>query len=143
MHEQSSQNSLIYFVIKNNVFGVGSKLKGKFMQTKIAIVTGGRRGLGKNAALNLAQKGIDVILTYHSNRLEADPVVDQIKKSGRRAAALQLDVSKVASFAAFVETVQTTLKNHLSRDRFDFLINNAGTCIDASFMKRQRNNLIR
>ncbi len=68
---------------------------------KIAIVTGGSRGLGKNTALKLAQKGHDIILTYRSKKQEADEVVVQIEKLGRKAVALQLDVSQSKSFSAF------------------------------------------
>lgn len=95
--------------------------------TKIALVTGGSRGLGKNMALNLAQKGLDVLLTYHSKREEAEAVVAEIKGQGRKAAALQLDASNVSSFDSFFEQVTATLSSTFGTERFDFLINNAGT----------------
>lgn len=95
--------------------------------TKIALVTGGSRGLGKNMALNLAQKGLDVLLTYHSKKDEADAVVAEIESQGRKAAALQLDASDVKTFAGFLEQVTTTLRDTFGTERFDFLINNAGT----------------
>jgi NAD(P)-dependent dehydrogenase (short-subunit alcohol dehydrogenase family) len=94
---------------------------------KIALVTGGSRGLGKNMALNLAQKGLDVLLTYHSQHAEADKVVAEIQALGRQAAALQLDASDVNSFEAFFAQVGSTLRNTFGAERFDFLINNAGT----------------
>ena len=94
---------------------------------KIALVTGGSRGLGKNMAQNLAQKGLDVLLTYHTQQAEAEAVVAEIKSQGRRAAALQLDASSVASFDAFFTQVGTTLRDTFGADKFDFLINNAGT----------------
>ncbi|QNE38870.1 SDR family oxidoreductase [Hymenobacter sp. NBH84] len=95
--------------------------------TKIALVTGGSRGLGKNMALNLAQKGLDVLLTYHSKREEAEAVVAEIKGQGRKATALQLDASNVSSFDSFFEQVTATLSSTFGTERFDFLINNAGT----------------
>lgn len=95
--------------------------------TKIALVTGGSRGLGKNMALNLAQKGIDVILTYHSKQDEAAAVVAEIEAQGRRAAALQLDTANSSTFGEFFEQVKTTLGSTFGTDRFDFLVNNAGT----------------
>ncbi|MBO3269228.1 SDR family oxidoreductase [Hymenobacter defluvii] len=95
--------------------------------TKIALVTGGSRGLGKNMALNLAQKGLDVLLTYHSKREEAEAVVAEIKGQGRKAAAMQLDASNVSSFDSFFEQVTATLSSTFGTERFDFLINNAGT----------------
>ncbi|MBH8556490.1 SDR family oxidoreductase [Hymenobacter negativus] len=101
--------------------------------SKIALVTGGSRGLGKNMALNLAQKGLDVILTYHSQRAEAESVVAEIQAQGRKAAALQLDASNVSSFAAFFEQVKTTLKETFGAEKFDFLINNAGTGLYQAF----------
>lgn len=94
---------------------------------KIALVTGGSRGLGKNMALNLAQKGLDVLLTYHSKQEEAQAVVAEVNAQGRKAAALQLDASKVQSFDAFFAQVQTTLHDTFGAEKFDFLINNAGT----------------
>ncbi|WP_116808615.1 SDR family NAD(P)-dependent oxidoreductase [Steroidobacter cummioxidans] len=99
----------------------------------IALITGGSRGLGRNMALQSARRGIDVLLTYRSNRKEAEDVVAEIEKSGRRAAALQLDVSVASSFDQFVAQVREVLKNRWQRDRFDFLVNNAGIGIHAAF----------
>lgn len=101
--------------------------------TPIVLITGGSRGLGRSMALQSAQRGIDVLLTYRSNRKEAEAVVAEIEKSGRRAAALQLDVGVASSFAAFVEQVRVVLNNHWQRDRFDFLVNNAGIGAHAAF----------
>ncbi|MBH8571010.1 SDR family oxidoreductase [Microvirga sp. STS02] len=101
--------------------------------SKIALVTGGSRGLGKNMALNLAQKGLDVLLTYHSQQAEAESVVAEIQAQGRKAAALQLDASNVSSFAAFFEQVKKTLKETFGAEKFDFLINNAGTGLYQAF----------
>jgi len=103
------------------------------MSTKIAIVTGGSRGLGKNMALHLAKKGIDVILTYNSKQAEANEVVTQIEQAGGKAVALQLNVADSKSFATFVAQVQTALKKTWDTERFDFLVNNAGIGIHASF----------
>lgn len=100
---------------------------------KIALVTGGSRGLGKEMALRIAEKGLDVILTYHSNKDEADKVVNQIKASGREAAALQLDVSQNNSFDQFFAQLQTTLEHSFGSRKLDFLINNAGIGIHAAF----------
>jgi NAD(P)-dependent dehydrogenase (short-subunit alcohol dehydrogenase family) len=93
---------------------------------KIAIVTGGSRGLGRNTALKLAESGADVILTYHSHPEEAESVVAGIEKQGRRGVALHLDVADSGSFAAFADTVGQALARHWQRERFDFLVNNAG-----------------
>ncbi|MGZ3757561.1 MAG: SDR family NAD(P)-dependent oxidoreductase [Mucilaginibacter sp.] len=100
---------------------------------KIALVTGGSRGLGKNMALHLAQKGIDVILTYNSKKDEALEVVAQIEKLGQKAAALQLNAGDVKSFDTFFTQVAAELKNTFNTDHFDFLINNAGIGIHAPF----------
>ena len=96
------------------------------MKDKIALVTGGSRGLGKNMALSLAQGGSDVILTYHSKEEEALGVVKEIEGKGRRAATLQLDAGEMKSFDGFFERVSRILKETWGRDTFDFLINNAG-----------------
>ncbi|MFD0767055.1 SDR family oxidoreductase [Mucilaginibacter lutimaris] len=97
---------------------------------KIALITGGSRGLGKNAALKIAGKGIDVIVTYRTKKDEADEVVNQIELAGQTAAALQLDTSKSNTFAEFKEQLTAVLKEKWGRDSFDFLVNNAG--IDAA-----------
>jgi NAD(P)-dependent dehydrogenase (short-subunit alcohol dehydrogenase family) len=101
--------------------------------TSIALVTGGSRGLGKSMALALAARGVDVVLTYRSNQKEAEAVVAEIERSGRKAAALQLDVGVAASFGRFVEQVRDVLKNRWQRERFEFLVNNAGIGIHAPF----------
>ncbi|MFD2569504.1 SDR family oxidoreductase [Spirosoma soli] len=100
-------------------------------ENKIALVTGGSRGLGKNMALSLAHKGINVLLTYHSKQDEAQAVVDEIKSLGQRAAALQLNTADVRGFDPFYEQVKTTLHDNFGTDHFDFLINNAGTALYA------------
>jgi NAD(P)-dependent dehydrogenase (short-subunit alcohol dehydrogenase family) len=99
---------------------------------KIALVTGASRGLGKNTALKLAEHGNDVILTYRSSRAEADAVVKEIERLGRRAVALPLDVEISSTFVDFAARVREALQAW-QKDRFDFLINNAGIGIHASF----------
>jgi NAD(P)-dependent dehydrogenase (short-subunit alcohol dehydrogenase family) len=101
--------------------------------TRIGLVTGGSRGLGRNTALKLAEKGADVVLTYHSNRAAADAVVQQIAKLGRRAVALQLDTGDAKSFASFAQRLQEVLKETFKAERFDYLVNNAGVSLHASF----------
>ncbi|MDJ1485337.1 SDR family oxidoreductase [Cytophagaceae bacterium YF14B1] len=93
---------------------------------KIALVTGGSRGLGKDMALALAGKGIDVVLTYLSNKAEADKVVADITQSGGKAVALQFDVAQISAFDGFLQQVKEALSTIWSTDTFDFLINNAG-----------------
>jgi NAD(P)-dependent dehydrogenase (short-subunit alcohol dehydrogenase family) len=100
---------------------------------KIALVTGGSRGLGKDMALSLAKKGLNVILTYQSKQDEAQQTVKQIEELGLRAAALQLDVSNAQTFDAFVSQVSTTLQNTFNTDKFSYLVNNAGVGVHASF----------
>lgn len=101
--------------------------------SKIALVTGGSRGLGKNMAINLAKKGIDVVLTYNSNKEEAEKVVAEIQSIGQKAAAFQLDASDVKSFDSFLKQVTEHLKDQNGNTNFDFLINNAGTALYAPF----------
>lgn len=100
---------------------------------KIALVTGGSRGLGKDMALALAKKGINVILTYNSKKDEADAVVAEIEQAGQKAAALQLNTGEVKSFDAFFTSISNLLKETFDTDHFDFLINNAGVGINAPF----------
>jgi NAD(P)-dependent dehydrogenase (short-subunit alcohol dehydrogenase family) len=100
---------------------------------RIALVTGGSRGLGRSAALKLAEQGVDVILTYKSNRDEAQAVVRRIEELGRRAVALPLDVADSAGFGDFAARVKAALASTWQRERFDHLVNNAGTGAHASF----------
>jgi NAD(P)-dependent dehydrogenase (short-subunit alcohol dehydrogenase family) len=97
--------------------------------SKIALVTGGSRGLGKDMALKLAQQGIDIILTYHSQETEAATVVAAVEALGRRAVALPLNAADISTFEAFFAQVTTALADTFGTDRFDFLINNAGTSL--------------
>ncbi|CRM77370.1 3-oxoacyl-[acyl-carrier-protein] reductase FabG [Pseudomonas sp. 31 R 17] len=100
---------------------------------KIALITGASRGLGKSAALHLAAQGVDILGTYHSRADEAQALVTQIEQLGGRAAMLQLDVSQSATFAGFANHVTDALKDVFAQDQFDFLVNNAGIGIHASF----------
>lgn len=102
---------------------------------KVVIITGGSRGLGKSSALKLAEAGHDVILTYRSKIEEANDVVTQIEKMGRKAAALQLDVSNSKSFSDFAGSVKNILKTKWDREDFDFLVNNAGVGIYGSILE--------
>ncbi|WP_232224267.1 SDR family oxidoreductase [Mastigocladopsis repens] len=89
--------------------------------------------MGKNTALALAKKGVDVIVTYHSSEAEANSVVSAIAEMGGKAAALQLDTSNTKTFDGFVAQVKQTLQDKWQTEQFDFLINNAGTGIYAPF----------
>ncbi|MEO9332536.1 SDR family oxidoreductase, partial [Pseudomonas guguanensis] len=94
--------------------------------TRIAIVTGSSRGLGRNTALSIARQGSDVIVTYHSQADAALAVVAEIQALGRKAVALQLDAGDVSTFPAFVQRLRQALGETWQRERFDHLINNAG-----------------
>jgi len=96
-------------------------------KSKIALVTGGSRGLGRDMVLRLAEKGLDVILTYHSRQDEAQKVASLVAQAGQKAAALQLDVADVKSFDPFFDQLKAVLKNTFGTDRFDYLVNNGGT----------------
>lgn len=102
-------------------------------KNKIALVTGGSRGLGRDMAINLAAKGIDVAITYNSNKQKADEVVKEIESLGRKAFSLQLDTRNVKGFDGFFKEFTTQLKNETGNTNFDFLINNAGTALYAPF----------
>ena len=95
-------------------------------KAKIAIVTGGSRGLGRNTVLSLARRGIDSIFTYYSNQAEAEKVVGLANEAGQRTVALQLDTGNVDAFDDFVHRVRQALGD-LGAERFDYLVNNAGT----------------
>jgi NAD(P)-dependent dehydrogenase (short-subunit alcohol dehydrogenase family) len=95
------------------------------MPGKIAILTGGSRGIGRNTVESLARRGVRTIFTYHTHGSDADAVVATTKEAGMEAIALQLDAGNVAAFGAFVERVKAAL-SQLGASRFDFLVNNAG-----------------
>ncbi len=96
------------------------------MNSKIALVTGGSRGLGKEMAIALAMKGIDVIITYQSKHAEAEKVVEEIQQMNRKAVTLQFDISKVHTIDHFVAELISTLKHNWGVSTFDYLVNNAG-----------------
>jgi NAD(P)-dependent dehydrogenase (short-subunit alcohol dehydrogenase family) len=111
--------------------------------SKIALVTGASRGLGRNIALALARSGSDVIVTYRTGRAEADTVVAEIAALGRRAAALPLDTSVVASFPQFADSLRSTLREGWDRDTLDSLVNNAGIDSSAPFAETTEENFDR
>ena len=98
--------------------------------TKIALVTGGSRGLGQDMAIQLARHGHDVVLTYHRHPEEAAAVVAQIQARGRQAFALPLDVADSSRFDPFLRDVTEYLTAQNGSPNFDFLINNAGSGAD-------------
>lgn len=104
-------------------------------ETKIALVTGGSRGLGKNMAISIAEEGMDVILTYRTNQAEADKTVQEIEALNRRAVAIHLDMSDIGSLDRFVQHVRDTLQANWNTNSFDFLINNAGMGATVPFLE--------
>ena len=96
---------------------------------RIALVTGGGRGLGRSTALALAQRGVDVVVVYHANKEQADSAVTEITALGRKAVALQLDTRATASFPAFADTLRAALQANWGGQSFDYLVNNAGTAL--------------
>ncbi|MEZ5397842.1 MAG: SDR family oxidoreductase [Bryobacterales bacterium] len=101
--------------------------------TKIALITGGSRGLGRNTALKLAREGCGIVLTYHSRREDADAVVAKIEAIGGKAVALQLDTGDITKFARFRDDFATALQKTWQRKTFDYLVNNAGHGVHAPF----------
>jgi NAD(P)-dependent dehydrogenase (short-subunit alcohol dehydrogenase family) len=99
----------------------------------IALITGGNRGIGRATALQLARDGVDVVITYRSHADEAEAVVADIRRLGRTAAALQLDVGAVGTFDGFVDDLRRVLRENWDRDTFDFLVNNGGMQIAKPF----------
>ena len=110
---------------------------------KIALITGGSRGLGKNMAIRLAEQGHDVIITYNANKEAGENVAAQIEGAGQKAAALQLDVSDFKSLPVFLRDVEGALQSKWSRDKFDFLINNAGIGATIPFAQVTENDFDR
>lgn len=101
------------------------------MKSKIAVITGGSRGLGRNMAIATAKKGIDVIITYNSNKGAADEVVKEIQSLGQKGKAFQLDTSDLTKFDGFISELNKYTKAEYGGEGFDFLVNNAGTALYA------------
>lgn len=95
-------------------------------KAKIAVITGGSRGLGRNMAQKLAENGNDVVITYNTNQEEAQKVVSEIERSGRKAAAIRLNTASMEDVHAFPEALTEVLGSVFGAEKFDFLINNAG-----------------
>jgi len=102
------------------------------MTDKIAIITGGSRGLGRNTAVNLGRRGVDVIFTFRSDEKEAQGLIRELETMGRRAAGFRLDTGDLRAFDAFVAVIRKTLESW-GRDCFDYLVNNAGNSLHAGF----------
>lgn len=102
------------------------------MNNKTAIITGGSRGLGRNTAVNLARRGVDLIFTYRANQTEAEALIREAEALGRKAAGFRLDTGDTHAFDGFVTEVRRTLQNW-GRERFDYLVNNAGNSLHVNF----------
>jgi NAD(P)-dependent dehydrogenase (short-subunit alcohol dehydrogenase family) len=120
-------------------------IKRKIMEkdnlTKLVLITGGSRGLGRNMALTLASRQTDVIITYNTQSDQADAVVAEIESLGRKAAAIMLDVSKSETFVNFINRLKEVLKQKFGRGNFDYLVNNAGIGIHAAFTETTSDQL--
>lgn len=93
---------------------------------KTALVTGASRGIGRAAALRLAQDGAFVIVHYGAAETEAHRLVDEIKAAGGKAASLQADLADAAQVERLAQETRTLLKHHVGAERLDILVNNAG-----------------
>jgi NAD(P)-dependent dehydrogenase (short-subunit alcohol dehydrogenase family) len=102
------------------------------IKSKVAIITGGSRGLGRNTAVNLARRGVDIIFTYRVNQKEAESLIREIEALGRKAAGFRLDTGDIRLFDGFVVDIGKTLQSW-GRDRFDYPMNNAVNSQHSSF----------
>ena len=109
--------------------------------TKIALITGGSRGLGKNMAIHLAKQGKNVVITYNSNKEEADKVIGEVKAAGGKAAAIQLDAGNIQSFISFNDNLKKLLKDTFGAEKFDYLVNNAGIGIPTTLGNTTEENI--
>jgi NAD(P)-dependent dehydrogenase (short-subunit alcohol dehydrogenase family) len=104
------------------------------MTDKIAIITGGSRGLGRNTIIHLARRGVDIIFTYRANEKDPESLIREVEAMGRKAAAFRLDTGDTSAFHGFATEVHKTLQGW-GRDRFDYLVNNAGNSQHINFDK--------
>ena len=93
---------------------------------KIVIITGSSRGLGASTAIECAERGIGVIVTYNNNPKSAKDVVATITAKGGTAVALKLDVADSTTFPDFRDAIVAQLETVWGRKTFDYLVNNAG-----------------
>jgi NAD(P)-dependent dehydrogenase (short-subunit alcohol dehydrogenase family) len=107
------------------------------VKNKVAVITGGSRGLGRNTAFHLARRGVDVIFTYRSNQKEAESLIGEIETMGRNAAAFRFDTGDTSLLNEFVADVRKTLQKW-GRERFDYLVNNAGILCMLTSTKRRK-----
>ena len=110
------------------------------IKNKIALVTGGSRGLGRNMALSIAKKGLDIVLTYNNNKEKANEVIKEIESLGQKAIAIQLNVTDFEKFKEFFD-VQHSIQSQFGADKIDYLINNAGIGIHTSFSETTEEQL--
>ena len=108
---------------------------------KIALVTGGSRGLGRDMVLSLAKKGISTVFTYQHRQDAADEVTAAVKQAGQIAVALQLDTGDVKTFDAFVDQLKAALAEHFKTDKIDYLVNNAGIGFYAAYAETTEEQL--
>ena len=113
------------------------------MDAKIALITGGSRGLGRSMVQHLARRGVGSIFTYRSRKEEAAAVVAAVEGFGARAVALPLDVGDASTFGAFAADVREALARTFGRDSFDFLVNNAGEGLHRPFAETTEADLDR
>lgn len=111
------------------------------IKNKIALVTGGSRGLGRNMALSIAKKGLDIVLTYNNNKEKANEVIKEIENLGQKAIAIQLNVTDFGKFKEFFDDVQHSIQSQFGADKIDYLINNAGIGIHTSFSETTEEQL--
>ncbi|SUD69767.1 short chain dehydrogenase/reductase family oxidoreductase [Pseudomonas putida] len=104
------------------------------MTNQIALITGASRGLGRSMALHLSKRDVHIIGTYRSGAAEAETLKQEIEERGGKATMLSLDITDTASYQAFSSALTDTLKTDFGRERFDFLVNNAGNGLFANFI---------
>jgi len=115
------------------------------MTNQIALITGASRGLGRNMALHLAERGVHIIGTYRSGVAEAETLKQEIEAQGGKAVMLPLDITDTTSYQNFSKAIANTLMREFNREHFDFLINNAGNGLFANFIdatEEQFNSLV-
>ncbi len=101
--------------------------------SRLAFITGGSRGLGRSGALALAAQGVDVIITYMGNYEAAQDVLEQVRSAGRKAYALQLDITDFERYPAFIEALIQTMQTEFGKTQLDYLLNNAGFGMNKPF----------
>src|SRR5689334_19284087 len=93
---------------------------------KIVVITGASSGIGRGAAIEIAARGMGVVITYNARPEGAERTVEEIQENGGTAVALPLDISRTDTFTDFANALTRVVRTEWGADGIHALVNNAG-----------------